>query len=145
MKRAGYLLIILLLTMPLAGCIGDAENGEAGIQGEQGEIGPEGPSGQDGINGNDGLNGSDGIPGPPGIDGQNGNDGENGMNGQNGTNGSNGDDGLNSLIDLVEEPAGDNCENGGLRVNSGLDDNRDGILQSNPNISLLIRMICCIQ
>ena len=73
------------------------------------------------------MNGSDGIAGPPGIDGQNGNDG---MNGQDGTNGSDGDDGLNSLIDLVEEPAGNNCENGGLRVNSGLDDNRDGILQS---------------
>ena len=39
-------------------------------------------------------------------------------------------DGLNSLIELVNETAGDNCEHGGIRINSGLDDNRDGILQS---------------
>ena len=129
MKSAAYLIMILIMAIPLTGCLNNAENGEAGIQGEQGEIGPEGPPGQDGFNGNDGLNGTDGITGPPGADGQNGNDGTDGINGQNGTNGLDGADGLNSLIDLVEEAAGENCKNGGLRVNSGLDDNRDGILQ----------------
>ena len=129
MKSAAYLIMILIMAIPLTGCLNNAENGEAGIQGEQGEIGPEGPPGQDGFNGNDGLNGTDGITGPPGADGQNGNDGADGINGQNGTNGLDGTDGLNSLIDLVEEAAGENCKNGGLRVNSGLDDNRDGILQ----------------
>ena len=129
MKSAAYLIMILIMAIPLTGCLNNAENGEAGIQGEQGEIGPEGPPGQDGFNGNDGLNGTDGITGPPGADGQNGNDGADGINGQNGTNGLDGADGLNSLIDLVEEAAGENCKNGGLRVNSGLDDNRDGILQ----------------
>ena len=129
MKSAAYLIMILIMVIPLTGCLNNAENGEAGIQGEQGEIGPEGPPGQDGFNGNDGLNGTDGITGPPGADGQNGNDGADGINGQNGTNGLDGADGLNSLIDLVEEAAGENCKNGGLRVNSGLDDNRDGILQ----------------
>ena len=129
MKSAAYLIMILIMAIPLTGCLNNAENGEAGIQGEQGEIGPEGPPGQDGFNGNDGLNGTDGITGPPGADGQNGNDGADGINGQNGTNGLDGADGLNSLIDLVEEAAGENCKSGGLRVNSGLDDNRDGILQ----------------
>lgn len=129
MKSAAYLIMILIMAIPLTGCLNNAENGEAGIQGEQGEIGPEGPPGQDGFNGNDGLNGTDGITGPPGADGQNGSDGADGINGQNGTNGLDGADGLNSLIDLVEEAAGENCKNGGLRVNSGLDDNRDGILQ----------------
>ena len=121
MKKKALVLVLILVITSLSGCIGDAENGEAGAQGE---TGPQGPPGQDGINGNDGVNGSDGIAGPPG------NDGVDGINGQNGTNGSDGNDGLNSLIDLVEEPAGENCENGGIRVNSGLDVSRDGVLQS---------------
>ena len=121
MKKKALVLVLILVITSLSGCIGDAENGEAGAQGE---TGPQGPPGQDGINGNDGVNGSDGITGPPG------NDGVDGINGQNGTNGSDGNDGLNSLIDLVEESAGENCENGGIRVNSGLDVSRDGVLQS---------------
>ena len=121
MKKKALVLVLILVITSLSGCIGDAENGEAGAQGE---TGPQGPPGQDGMNGNDGINGSDGIAGPPG------NDGVDGINGQNGTNGSDGNDGLNSLIDLVEEPAGENCENGGIRVNSGLDVSRDGVLQS---------------
>ena len=37
-------------------------------------------------------------------------DGQNGIDGQDGTDGI---DGLNSLIHLVNEPSGDNCEQGG--------------------------------
>ena len=115
MKRIAYLIITLIVMMPLSGCLDNANNGEDGIDGEQGEIGPQGPAGQDGVNG------SDGAPGLPGVDGQNGIDGQDGTNGT---------DGLSSLIELVDETAGDNCEHGGIRVNSGLDDNRDGLLQS---------------
>ena len=114
MKKIAYLIITLIIMMPLSGCLDNSNNSEDAIQGEQGEIGPQGPPGQDGVNG------SDGVSGIPGVDGQNGNDGQDGANGTNG---------LNSLIELVNETSGDNCEHGGLRVNSGLDDNRDGILQ----------------
>ena len=115
MKQIAYLIITLIIMMPLSGCLDNANNGEDGTNGEQGETGPQGPAGQDGVNGSDGAAGVDGT------------DGQNGIDGQDGTNGI---DGLNSLIDLVNEPPGDNCEQGGLRINSGLDDNRDGILQT---------------
>ena len=115
MKHIAYLFITLIIMMPLSGCLDSANNGEDGTNGEQGEIGPQGPAGQDGVNGSDGAAGV------------NGTDGQNGIDGQDGANGS---DGLNSLIDLLSEPSGDNCEQGGLRINSGLDDNRDGILQT---------------
>ena len=103
MKQIAYLIITLIVMIPLSGCLDNASNGEDGFDGEQGEIGPQGPAGQDGINGSDGSAGIDGVDGI---------------------------DGLNSLIELVNETAGNNCEHGGIRVNSGLDDNRDGILQS---------------
>jgi hypothetical protein len=41
-----------------------------------------------------------------------------------------GSPGLNSLIAQSAESAGSNCSVGGLRVDSGLDDNADGTLQS---------------
>ena len=115
MKKIAYLIITLIIMMPLSGCLDSANNGEDGTNGEQGETGPQGPAGQDGVNGSDGAAGMDGADGQNGIDGQDGTDGI---------------DGLNSLIDLVDEPSGDNCEQGGLRINSGLDDNRDGVLQT---------------
>ena len=115
MKKIAYLIITLIIMMPLSGCLDNANNSEDGTNGEQCETGPQGPAGQDGVNGSDGAAGMDGADGQNGIDGQDGTDGT---------------DGLNSLIDLVNEPSGDNCEQGGLRINSGLDDNRDGILQT---------------
>ncbi len=39
--------------------------------------------------------------------------------------------GLNSLIQTSEEPAGTNCEFGGVKIESGLDSNSDGVL--NPD------------
>jgi hypothetical protein len=47
-----------------------------------------------------------------------------------GDSGDPGDPGLNALVRTSAEPEGDNCANGGSRVDSGLDDNADGILQS---------------
>ncbi|RZM21110.1 MAG: hypothetical protein EOO88_34255 [Pedobacter sp.] len=42
----------------------------------------------------------------------------------------NGSAGTNSLVSLVTEPAGANCQNGGNRVNSGLDNNNNGKLDA---------------
>ncbi|MDP5197958.1 hypothetical protein [Flavobacterium sp. DG2-3] len=41
----------------------------------------------------------------------------------------NGVDGKNTLTAVVKEPAGASCENGGIKINSGLDLNRNGILE----------------
>ncbi len=43
----------------------------------------------------------------------------------------NGNDGFNSLINVTPEPAGVNCANGGFKIDTGLDLNKDGILGVN--------------
>jgi hypothetical protein len=56
-----------------------------------------------------------------------------GPNGLPGMNGANGDAGANapaSLTHVTSEPAGANCKYGGARVDTGLDLNGDGVLQS---------------
>ncbi len=40
----------------------------------------------------------------------------------------NGVDGSLSLVNVNEEPIGENCENGGIRIDSGVDDNNNAIL-----------------
>lgn len=59
--------------------------------------------------------------GETGPAGQNGADGMNGMNGTNGT---------SSLVSITDEPAGTNCANGGVKIESGLDDNANGTLDA---------------
>ncbi|WP_318308956.1 DUF7151 family protein [Flagellimonas crocea] len=59
-------------------------------------------------------------------DGTNGLDGRDGIDGLDGQNGSNG---LNSLISTTMEPAGENCANGGYRLDFGLDANDNGTLE----------------
>ena len=54
--------------------------------------------------------------------------GQDGANGQNGSDGQDGSNGLNSLIAFSDEPAGSNCPYGGMRVDSGLDNNGNGTL-----------------
>lgn len=49
----------------------------------------------------------------------------------NGSGGASGTSGLDSLIAQSPEPAGGPCANGGTRITSGLDTNRDGILEAN--------------
>jgi hypothetical protein len=56
--------------------------------------------------------------------------GVNGTDGTNGTNGTNGTDGYNSLINLVEEEAGANCTLGGYLIQTGLDTDRSGTLET---------------
>ena len=50
--------------------------------------------------------------------------------------GENGQDGLNSLIKTSTEPRGVNCENGGIKVETGIDSNNNGILEDNEMTSM---------
>jgi len=45
-----------------------------------------------------------------------------------GTSGSDGANGLASLIDMTDEPAGDNCNHGGLLITTGIDTDSSGVL-----------------
>lgn len=48
----------------------------------------------------------------------------------NGTDGIDGEDGLSALVNVADEPAGVNCPSGGKRIETGQDNNADGILQA---------------
>lgn len=72
------------------------------------------------------LGACDGDDGSDGADGTNGLDGTNGVDGTNGTDGT---DGLTSLITQTVFSAGSEaCFDGGLRIDSGIDDDADGEL-----------------
>jgi len=58
----------------------------------------------------------------------NGTNGFNGSNGMDGANGTNGANGLNTLVNMSVEPNGSNCGNGGSKTLSGLDINKNGLL-----------------
>lgn len=51
-------------------------------------------------------------------------------NGDDGSNGTDGTDGLNSLIRTTTENAGPNCSIGGIRIDIGLDNNNNNILEA---------------
>lgn len=61
--------------------------------------------------------------------------GFNGINGSNGNNGAAGANGLISLVKVSDEPKGDNCSKDGIKVESGLDSNKNNILDSSEVIS----------
>ncbi|MBO7126287.1 collagen-like protein [bacterium] len=83
---------------------------------------PEGPQG------GKGLPGTDGKDGDPGAKGETGDKGEQGEQGIPGEPGEAGADGYDSLLSVVDEPAGDNCKNGGKKFLSGADTDRNGVL-----------------
>lgn len=56
------------------------------------------------------------------------NDTETVCHGTNGSSGTNGSNGLNSMIEVVDEEAGANCSNAGVRISVGLDSDSDNIL-----------------
>ncbi len=107
----------------------------------QGDDGPIGPAGEDGNDGANGLNSLVNVANEP-----SGSNCENGgikvdVGIDNNANGSldtdeilstsyvcNGIDGNNSLTSVTTEPAGSNCESGGIRIDSGLDTDNDGTL-----------------
>ena len=86
--------------------------GIKGYQGEQGQVGPQGNQGEQGIAG------SQGQPGPRGIQGEQGIQGINGSNG------------YTTLVNCIAEPSGSNCLNGGIRLEFGIDENRNSLLDS---------------
>ena len=79
------------------------------------------------LTGNQGEPGVDGMNGSDGNDGANGNDGVDGADGTNGSDGSDGSDGQTSLI-VSSVAALANCPSGGTRIDTGIDDDRDGFL-----------------
>lgn len=83
---------------------------------------PEGPKGSTGLPGTDGKDGAQGAKGERGDKGETG---EAGIEGEPGEDGA---DGYDSLLSVVDEPAGDNCANGGKKFLSGIDTDRNGVL-----------------
>ena len=108
----GRILALFLAAMiiPLSGCISD------GVDGERGDQGPQGPPGTNGTDGIDGIDGNHGV---------NGTDGENGIDGQDGI------DGKNAMISTFDVLPGIHCENGGIGILVGVDENGNGMLTSN--------------
>ncbi|MEM6730209.1 MAG: hypothetical protein AAF658_01565 [Myxococcota bacterium] len=79
-------------------------------------------------NGANGGAGADGEAGRPGASGKDGADGSPGEDGEDGSRGPSGQDGLNSLLAVEPVGPGDACPGGGLRVDFGLDRDRDQVL-----------------
>ena len=88
----------------------------------------ESPQGSQGEQGKQGVAGTDGLDGSNGAKGERGDKGEQGDPGIAGEPGETGPDGFDSLVSIVDEAAGDNCENGGKKFMSGLDKDRNGVL-----------------
>ena len=107
--------------------------GATGATGAQGIQGVAGPSGAAGTNGAQGIQGAPGVPGPQGIQG---------LTGPIGAAGSNGLNGQNALVKTTLEPAGVNCLTGGVKVESGLDANNNGILDAAEVNALLTTFVC---
>jgi hypothetical protein len=111
--------------------------GPAGTQGQQGSPGPAGAAGPAGSMGPPGPMGPAGTAGPagpvgsPGTTGATGATGPSGPQGPPGVAGPAGVGGLTSLIAQSVEPRGLNCIAGGTKVQTGLDQNGNGILDPN--------------
>jgi len=111
----------------------DGQDGQDGADGADGQDGAPGADGQDGAPGAQGPAGADGQDGAPGADGADGQDGAPGADGQDGAPGADGVDGADgatSLLNVVDEPAGDNCMFGGVMVEAGLDADGSGVLEA---------------
>ncbi|MFM1828891.1 MAG: hypothetical protein RL624_1132 [Bacteroidota bacterium] len=116
--------------------------GSTGPQGPQGPIGltgPAGPQGPQGVAGPAGANGATGATGPQGPIGLTGATGPQGVAGPSGAAGSNG---LNSLIKTTTEPAGSNCSAGGVKVETGIDANSNGVLDASEIQTAQTKYVC---
>jgi hypothetical protein len=144
--------------------------GPAGPQGPAGPTGATGAQGPQGVAGAQGVAGSQGPAGPQGVAGANGASGIQGTNGlsayqvavANGFNGTEiqwltslvgsqglqgvagiaGQDGKNALINTTLEPSGTNCPNGGTKVEVGLDNNSNGVLENSEINSSQTKYVC---
>ena len=113
--------------------------GPPGPAGAQGEPGPAGTDGQDGV---DGQDGADGAVGPTGPSGPTGPAGPQGPQGEQGLAGDDGEVGIKTLINTSDEAAGDNCANGGVKIEVGEDTNADGVLDTDEVDDSLTRYVC---
>lgn len=91
---------------------------------------PGGPPGPQGPRGPAGLQGPSGTKGADGLAGSQGPKGEMGLQGPAGPQGATGHDGHNALLATASEPAGENCAQGGIRIESGTDLDDDGTLDT---------------
>ena len=104
--------------------------------------GPEGPAGADGQDGNDGQDGATGPNGQDGSTGPAGPTGPSGPQGEQGPAGADGEVAIKTLINTSDEAAGDNCANGGVKIEVGEDINADGILDTDEVDDSLTRYVC---
>ena len=77
------------------------------------------------------CNGETGAQGAAGPKGDAGADGPTGADGNTGPKGDTGDSGYTTLTQIISEGAGANCVNGGQLIRSGLDGNRNNLLDAN--------------
>jgi hypothetical protein len=133
----------------------DLCNGATGPTGATGPQGPQGARGQDGTSCNvlDNGNGSktivcedgstatvsDGVPGAPGTPGPAGPPGAPGATGATGATGA---AGHNSLVSLTPEPPGVHCASGGVRIETGLDGNDNGVLDPGEVDAAQTQYVC---
>lgn len=123
--------------------------GSIGITGATGPVGPQGPPGNDGI---DGVDGQDGVGVSSTVDNGDGtftitySDSttftSSDLTGPQGNPGNDGSNGAVSLINTSIEQAGGNCENGGVKIEVGLDLDNNGVLDTNEINSDLTSFIC---
>ena len=116
-----------------------------GPEGPQGPAGQDGNDGQDGATGPAGPAGSTGQAGPAGASGQDGATGPSGPSGpqgEQGPAGANGEVAIKTLINTSDEAVGDNCANGGVKIEVGEDINADGVLDTDEVDDSLTRYVC---
>ncbi len=82
------------------------------------------------------CNGAQGLVGPQGSQGATGPQGPAGLNGQDGSNGQ------TSLVKSSVEPAGVNCTTGGVKLEYGLDANKNGVLDAGEVNSAATNYVC---
>ena len=104
--------------------------------GNPGPVGPAGPQGEQGPAGAQGEQGDVGQTGPAGSDGIAGPQGEQGPVGENG------EVAIKTLINTNDETAGDNCANGGVKIEVGEDVNANGVLDPDEIDNSLTKYIC---
>ena len=112
------------------------------VPGPEGPPGPAGPQGEPGPAGADGQDGAVGATGPAGPSGPAGPAGPQGPQGEQGPAGEDGEVAIKTLINTSDEAAGDNCANGGVKIEVGEDTNADGILDTDEVDDSLTRYVC---
>ncbi len=117
----------------LKGASGD--KGDTGDKGDKGDTGDKGDKGDTGDKGDKGDTGEKGDKGDTGEKGDKGNTGDKGDKGDQGNTGANG---YNSLIKTTSLASGSDCVYGGLKVESGLDADRNHVLSAQETTDMAL-------